>query len=287
MRPERPVEGYDLHVHTTHSDGSLAPGDVVRAARAVGLRGLAITDHDSLSAIAVARPEADRLGVELIPGVELTVSHENREFHLLAYFVDDADPALVEALRAARDGAGARIARLIEGLERHFGLRIDPDALRRAHPRARLGRRHLADWLVRTGQAPSRAEVFARYLGDESPLDASKPGLPRDRAIALARDAGGATALAHPPPDLGARQLDDWKSAGLDAVETESPGASKPRRARLRDLAARLGLIPVGGTDFHAPDGPGRWIGAIRAPGDAVERLRALAADRPRPARLP
>src|SRR5579871_4815150 len=97
--------GADLHVHTTHSDGSCSPGEVVQAAANLGLSALAITDHDTLTALAVARPEADRLGIELVGGVELTCAFDGREIHVLGHFVRDDDPALrgaTDALRAAR-----------------------------------------------------------------------------------------------------------------------------------------------------------------------------------------
>ena len=163
-RPRRPAaEGADLHVHTTHSDGACSPCEVVRAAVNVGLRALAITDHDTLSALAVARPEADRLGIELVGGVELTAEESGREIHLLGYFFRPDDPSLseaVERLRAARAGRIEAMAAKLAVL----GLRVDLDALRQRFPHATIGRRHLADWLVQSRQVGDRREAFADWL---------------------------------------------------------------------------------------------------------------------------
>ena len=173
----REREGADLHVHTTHSDGACSPGEVVRAADAVGLAALAITDHDTLSALAVGRPEAHRLGIELIAGIELTAERDGREIHILGHFVRPDEPALLaatDALRAARDD---RIGRMVDRLK-DLGLLVDLDVLRQAFPRATLGRRHLADYLARSGQVAGHREAFARYLGDDGPARSPSPGSP-------------------------------------------------------------------------------------------------------------
>ena len=141
--------GADLHVHTTHSDGVCSPCEVVVAAARVGLAALAITDHDTVSALAVARPEAARWGIELIPGVELTCGHDGRELHILGHFIRDEDPALLEAMASLRAGRDQRIEAMAARLQT-LGLSIDLDAVRRAFPRASLGRRHLAEYLART-----------------------------------------------------------------------------------------------------------------------------------------
>lgn len=275
-RPRSAV-GADLHVHTTHSDGVCSPGEVVRAAAGVGLAALAITDHDTLSALAVARPEAHRLGIELIGGVELTAEAPGREVHILGHFLCAEDPALVAAsaaLRAARaDRLRAIVARLAE-----LGLAVDLPALGRAFPRATLGRRHLAEWLARTGQVASPRAAFARYLGDGGPVQVPRPRLPWAEAIALIRGAGGVAGLAHPPYDLRDQELQLLVDGGLRSIEVDGPGISPTLGRRWRDRADRLGLVPIAGSDFHAPDRPGRWVGAITTPDASLERLRGARA---------
>jgi predicted metal-dependent phosphoesterase TrpH len=275
--PRRPrprcAAGADLHVHTTHSDGACSPGEVVRAAAGVGLAALAITDHDTLSALAIARPEAGRCGIELVGGIELTAESPGREIHLLGHFIRDDDPALTAAsaaLRTARaDRLRAMVARLAE-----LGLAVDLSALGRAFPRATLGRRHLAEWLARTGQVASPRAAFARYLGDGGPAEVHKPRLPWPQAIALIRRAGGVAGLAHPPYDLRERELQLLVDGGLGSIEVDGPGIRPQLGRRFRTWASRLGLVPIAGSDFHAPDRPGRWVGAITTPDAVLQRLR-------------
>jgi predicted metal-dependent phosphoesterase TrpH len=266
----------DLHVHTTHSDGTCSPGEVVRAAAAVGLAAVAITDHDTLSALAIARPEAQRLGIELIDGIELTAEYHGREIHVLGHFVNAKDPdlgATVLRLRAAR---AERIERLAARLG-SLGLEVDLRALAQAFPRATLGRSHLADWLVRTGQVADRRQAFARYLGDRGPAQVPKPRLMGNEAIGLIRRAGGIAALAHPAYDFSLQALRELAEGGLGALEVAGPAIGKGHGRRWRLWADQLGLIPIAGSDFHAPDRPGRWVGAIVTPQSDFERLRAAA----------
>jgi 3',5'-nucleoside bisphosphate phosphatase len=267
----------DLHVHTTHSDGGCSPGEVVRAAANVGLSALAITDHDTLSAIAVARPEAVRVGVELIPGVELTAERDGKEIHILGHFVHDGDPDLVAACVQLREARAFRIVAMVERLER-LGLTVDTEILRRTFPRATLGRKHLADWLVKTGQVPGPREAFARYLGDNGPAHVPKPRLPWLDAIALIRGAGGVAGLAHPPYDLRSNTLREMAETGLGAVEVAGPGIDARCGLRWRAWADEMGLTPIAGTDFHAADRPGRWVGAVTTPEADLARLRQKSA---------
>lgn len=261
------ADAADLHVHTTHSDGVCSPGEVVRAAASVGLGAVAITDHDTVSAVAVARPEAARVGVELIPGVELTAEYAGREVHILGLFIRDDDPTLVAATDALRLARRERIAAMAGRLA-ELGLHVDLAALRAMFPRATLGRKHLAEWLARTGQVPTARDAFVRYLGDGGPAEVSKPRLPYAEAIGLIGGSGGVAALAHPPYDLRDSDLGAMAEAGLAAIEV---AGSRPQQ---RDRATRLGLIPVAGTDFHAPDRPGRWVGAITTPAADLAALR-------------
>jgi hypothetical protein len=266
----------DLHVHTTHSDGVCSPCEVVIAAANVGLSALAITDHDTLSALAVARPEAARLGLELVEGIELTAEFQGREVHLLGHFVRDDDPALCAAVSALRTARAGRVRAMADRLA-DLGLSVDLDALARAFPRATLGRRHLADWLVRTRQVTSPRVAFARFLGDDGPAQVAKPRLPWAEAIALVRGAGGVAGLAHPPYDLREEALRTLADGGLKALEVAGPATTARLGRRWRDWADRLGLVPIAGSDFHAHDRPGRWIGSTTTPGPDLERLRRAA----------
>lgn len=277
MDPDSPRpssrRGADLHVHTTHSDGTCSPCAVVIAAAGVGLQAVAITDHDTVSGIAVARPEAERLGIELVPGVEWTADFEGRELHILGHFVNENDSALLAASARLRAGRIDRLKAMVESLER-LGLSVDLEALARMFPRATLGRRHLAEWLARTGQVGGVREAFVRYLGDKGPARVPKPRLDWREAITLTAGAGGVSGLAHPPFNLREEAIETLAAGGLGAIEVEGPGINNRLGRRFLAWAGTHNLVPIAGSDFHA-QGPGpRWVGAVTTAAGELERLR-------------
>jgi predicted metal-dependent phosphoesterase TrpH len=271
----RPSRGAaDLHVHTTHSDGACSPCAVVVAAARLGLSALAITDHDTVSALPLSRVEAAWWGIELVAGVELTCKFEGRELHILGYFIRDDNQELCAAMSTLRNGRAECIHMMTVQLQAQ-GLLIEHAALKHAFPRAVLGRRHVAEYLVYTSQVSSVRDAFCRYLGEGCPGHVDKFRLEASRAIALINAAGGVSALAHPPATLKEQSLCVLIAMGLKAIEVDGPGFSRSLNRRLCDQADRLGLIPTAGSDFHAADRPGRWIGAITTDRENLERLRA------------
>ena len=268
--------GADLHIHTTHSDGVFSPGEVVRSAVAAGLDALAITDHDTISGIAVARPEANRLGIELIPGIELTAESAGQEVHILAYFLDDTSPLLLQATERMRAERDARLLAMIDALTQ-LGLSVNFAEIRAIWPRAALGRKHLAEWLVKTRQVPTVREAFTRYLADDAPGCRPRPRMDWRAALALVAAAGGVCGLAHPGRRMADPLLLEMKEAGLAAIEVNWPGQGANRVCQAEARAERLGLIPLSGSDFHAPDQSRRYIGCKRTPPPILARLRAVA----------
>lgn len=266
--------GADLHVHTTHSDGSCTPRQVVRAAATVGLTALAITDHDTLSGIADGRDESRHVGVELIGGVEITAEQGGREIHILGHFVHEDNPRLRRSLEPLGSARAARFEDMAARL-RSLGYSVDLGSIRQAFPRATLGRKHLAEWLRSTRQVPDVRAAFAGLLRDGGPIDCPKLRLSWNETIELIREACGVASLAHPPYDLRFDQLAELAEGGLGGLEVQGPRATSRLVARRRAWAERLNLIPIAGTDFHAPDRPGRWVGAIATPDADLERLRS------------
>jgi 3',5'-nucleoside bisphosphate phosphatase len=261
----------DLHVHTTHSDGNYTPAQVVELARRAGLAAVAVTDHDAVGGVAVARAAAEGSGVEIVAGVEITAEFHGRELHLLGYFFRTDDGPLTTALDRVCRGRVERFQEMIERL-RACGASLDlRDVPPPAAPEA-LGRRHLAEMLVKQGMAGSVREAFARWLHDGGRAAAPKLRLPVGEAVALVRGAGGVAAYAHPPYDCTVEALTELRDMGLNAVEVEHPAIRAARGRELRAWAKRLGMAVSAGSDCH---GPGKHaIGACTVSTEELELLR-------------
>jgi predicted metal-dependent phosphoesterase TrpH len=263
----------DLHLHSTASDGSYTPAQVVDLARRCGLAAIALTDHDTLhgyfEAMRCARPP-----LEVIPGVEITTRYQGRELHLLAYFVDPHDTALDEALEEVRRGRRERFAEMVRRL-RGLGVSIEEEG---PVPPS-LGRRYLAELLVKQGFAGSVREAFSRWLGEGGRAFVPREGIPVDAAVALVRGGGGVASWAHPPYDEGmSATLAELAAMGLRAVEAAYPGMRPAQSRALREQAGRLGLAVTGGSDCHGP-GP-RGVGSVTISDEELSLLRGLAGGR-------
>jgi predicted metal-dependent phosphoesterase TrpH len=265
----------DLHVHTTESDGVYTPAQVVDLARRVGLAAVAITDHDALAGAALARA-TPKSGLEIINGVEVTAENQDREVHLLGYFVRDDDVPLNTALAQLRFSRRERFHAMANKL-RGCGAAIREEALVAADGGGSLGRRNLAELLYAGGRVGSVREAFDRYLGDGGPADLPKERLPIDRAIALVRAAGGVTSLAHPRATLELSDLKQLRDRGLQALEVEYPTHRANRVRELREWAASLDMAITGGSDCHGPEPLYRGIGCRSITIDELDSLRARA----------
>jgi predicted metal-dependent phosphoesterase TrpH len=261
----------DLHLHTTHSDGAYTPEQVVELARRAGLSAAAITDHDTLGGVASAQAAAAGSGVEIVAGVEITAEYQQRELHLLGYFVALDYAPLTEALEELRLHRAARFQEMIERLRQRGVSFTGEERHVQGAPEA-LGRRHLAEMLVRTRRVATVREAFQRYLGDRGGVAAPKKRLPVAEAIALVRAAGGVAAWAHPSYDGTWEQLVELRDFGMGAVEVEYPNLRRSRTLELRAWAERLGLAITGGSDCH---GPGRrGVGSCTISAEEFARLR-------------
>lgn len=266
----------DLHAHSTASDGLLPPAQLVALAGERGLRVLALTDHDTIAGLAAATSAAADVGLRLIPGVELSTHVEAGEVHILGYFIDPADPALSQALarfRAARAGrAETIVARLAAA-----GVPIAYARVLELAGGGAIGRPHVARALVEAGHAASINDAFERYLVRGRPGYVERYRLTPPDAARLIRAAGGVPVLAHPHSvaDLDAT-LPALLAAGLGGLECYYGDYDEPRKRDLLALAARHGLVPTGGTDFH---GPGlahqRLLGDTLVPPECVAELEA------------
>ena len=275
---DRAVNLIDLHTHSTTSDGTLSPGALVRDAASIGLRTLALTDHDTIDGVPEAMAAGRETGVEIIPGVELGTSVERREHHILGYFVDIDDTSFQAALV---DLAARRMRRAETMIARLAGIGVTvplAEVLREAG-HGTVGRPHLARVLIRHGHATSVEDAFDRYLKHGQPAYVPREPFLPEEAIALVRSAGGVPVLAHPlstgDPETAVARL---RPAGLGGLEVYYGEYDDDTRHTLRLLADRVGLIPTGGSDFHGPGyRAGRKLGGAPVPADTVDRLRDAA----------
>jgi predicted metal-dependent phosphoesterase TrpH len=263
----------DLHVHTTCSDGTYSPAQVVDLARRSGLAALAITDHDTTAGVLPARAAAGSL--EIISGAEITTEFRGRELHLLAYFVRLDDAPLQTALAEQRLERARRFWAMVARLKQ-LGVHIPDAELAGVSDKGSLGRRNLAELLVRTRQTATVREAFHRYLGDRGRAIVPKRRLPVGEAIALVRAAGGVTAWAHPTLECTTEALAELRRLGLQAIEVDFPNCQRSRSVQLRHWARQFSLAVTGGSDCHGPDRPRHAVGACSVTYDELNALRAL-----------
>ena len=271
----------DLHVHTTASDGTFTPAQVVELARSTGLAAVAITDHDTVSGVTEAAKRGAELGVEVVPGIEISTKYGGA-VHILGYYIDMESPALKHILDwivEDRDSRGRRMAELMAA----DGLPVDYDAMKARFGEV-IGRPHFARVLVELGLAEDVQDAFARYVEKGQKYYVGRTILPIERAIGLISEAGGVPVLAHPfqykRDDAGLRELIEYCIAhGLRGMECLYTGYSAEQCAYLSALADEYGLLKTGGSDFHGANKPhillGRGLGKLSVPYELLEELKA------------
>jgi 3',5'-nucleoside bisphosphate phosphatase len=265
---------FDLHAHTTASDGTLSPAELVRQAKRAGLSGIAVTDHDTTAGYAEAEAEGRRLGVEVIRGLEINTDAREGEFHFLGYLVDEASQPFQRAIRRAREERWVRARAIVARLQ-EAGIRITGDDVLAAAKGAPVCRPHVAAALAAAGYAPTHQEAFERYLRGRSPFVVPHTGLTVQEAVTAIRAAGGVPVLSH-PTDLSLDAVLALKPLGLMGIEVYHPDHSPEVAGRWCEVAHRHGLVATGGSDFHGTDSvePDRALGAFLAPHGALEALR-------------
>lgn len=261
---------FDLHTHTTASDGTLTPAELVRHAVDRGLSVIAVTDHDSVDGIAEAsdatrRATAEGAAIALVPGVELSSVDRGRDVHILGYFVDHTDPALLSRLADLRSARLNRATTIVTAL-RSAGYSIELDEVLALSEGGAVGRSHVARALVEQGHAADVSDAFRRLLGRGKPFYVPKDVRTPVDALRTVRDAGGLPVVAHP----GVTRIDDLIPSliaeGLAGVEAYHSEHDASQQAHYSALAAAHGLLVTGGTDFHGPDAPNPPLGSIPMP---------------------
>ncbi len=254
----------DLHAHSTASDGAVSPADLVEAARRVGLRAIAITDHDTIAGNDEAVAAGVSFGIRVVRGCELSAYDGDFEIHLLALHISDAG-----AIRPSLDGfQRERVERghaIVERLSQ-AGAPVDLGEVLAEAAGAALGRPHIARVLIRAGHAADHREAFDRFLGAGRPAYVPKPRLEIADAIGLAHSAGALAVWAHPGRDGTRERLARIASHGLDGLEVRHPGHTPADVVRLGKLAADFDLVPSGGSDWHGATEGYRILGNMHVP---------------------
>ncbi|MGD8328152.1 MAG: PHP domain-containing protein [Acidobacteriota bacterium] len=274
-RPILPVRKAELHAHTTFSDGTLRPEQLVDEAVRAGLAALAITDHDIVEGVAPARAAAAAHDLEIVPGVEFSSNFEEREMHILGLFIDDENAQLVASTHRSRAFRRERAGDIVERLN-DLGVAVDLCDVEAASSRGAIGRPHIAQAIVEHGATRTVDEAFHRFIGVGRPAFVPKPTLHAAEVIAVVHSAGGVAILAHPASSrVHPDQIRALAELGLDGFEIQHPKHSSSTRKKLSRLIDDTGLLPSGGSDFHGP-GAGRtklgehavslaWMEALRA----------------------
>jgi predicted metal-dependent phosphoesterase TrpH len=266
----------DLHIHSTHSDGTLSPEEIVRLAAEAHLAAVSVTDHDNVAGVGEATDCGARLGVEVIPGVELSAIEDGSDIHMLGYFIDVSHEPLMEHLDLFRNARRIRAERMVEKLNK-LGLDITIDAvLEKAGPAA-IGRPHVAEALVDEGLVLSYEEVFRRYIGFGGPAYEPKYEISVVKAVDLIHDSGGLAVVAHPGVYLKEGTLKKIFDAGVDGIETVHPKHSAQTTDRFRALARELGLVETGGSDYHGDNRGSTLFADGTIPYEWVETLKRRA----------
>lgn len=275
----------DLHAHTTASDGSLSPTELVTRAREVGLSAVGVTDHDTIGGWDEALAAGAALGVEVVPGVELSTSYPGGRFHLLGYYVAPQSQ-LMQTLARIQAARANRNDEILDNLKA-LGLPLEWDEVRAFSGAAdgQIGRPHFAQAMVARGYVATTQEAFDLYLADGKPAYATKAVLTPQDAIAGIHDAGGVAVWAHPPlnrnftlDELEAK-MSEWLDWGLDGLETFYSRYTPREAAWAATMCQRFGLLESGGSDFHGASKPDIQLGATHTggpvPDSVLEALKA------------
>ena len=275
----------DLHLHTHYSDGSLTPAKVVDLAHQAGVTALAITDHDIVDGIPHALDAATPLGIEVIPGVELSSRFNEQELHLLGYFFDWQDSTFRDHLAQQRRSRHARNPQTIERLNA-LGLGLSEEEVKAKARSDSIGRPHIAQVLVDKGYVHDTREAFDRYLKEGAPAYVPRTLSDTRDVIAWIRNAGGVPVLAHPTwtrcqGEPLYRLCACLKEAGLSGLEVFYSSHNRRQTSRFLELAKRLDLLVTGGSDFHGAANPGiqvgRGKGNLKVPDTLLDPLRRAA----------
>lgn len=264
----------DLHTHTTHSDGALLPDALVKKAKTVGIQIISITDHDTVNGIDEAIKTGKDIGVEVIPGVELSANVDSIEIHILGYFIDHHNAGLLDYLKMFRDQRLKRAERIVNRLNK-INIPITLNSVLEQAGIGSVGRPHIAATLVNEGHVRSYRQAFSKYLCDGCPGFEKKMDCPPEEILNLIASAGGLSFLAHPGRTFDDQLLVHLIEAGLDGIEVIHPSHSAHLTTFYRGIVSEYYLLESGGSDYHGGLRDDEYVfGQISVSGENVDTMR-------------
>lgn len=272
----------DLHVHSTESDGTLSPHDIVCLAAEMQLSAVALTDHDTVLGLPAAREAAKKASIEFVPGLEFSTEYHGREVHILGYYMDETNPEFLQKLDhfcAAREERNRKMAIKLQ----EAGFSISYEILTDTYPDSVITRAHFARYLTDTGQVKDRETIFGKYLGDGCRCYVPREKITPHEAIDTIRSSGGLAYFAHPLLcrmdrdylDAFVKTLSEHGLTGLEAIYS----TYLPHQERdMKRLAQKYNLLISGGSDFHGSNKPhirlGTGTGSLRVPYCCLEQMK-------------
>lgn len=266
----------DLHVHTTASDGTDSPEEVVAKAASIGLGYLAITDHDTLDGIKPSIEAGKEYNVQVVPAIELSAEYDGKETHILGYMLDFENQALISKLSFLRESRVNRIHSMIMSLKR-INIYLDIKRVFEIAGAGSIGRPHIARAMIEQGLVNTVEEAFELYIGKGKPGYVPRFKISVGQAVKVIRSAGGIAVLAHPGDDVDEGSIFSYIREGVQGIEAYHP-SHKPETCKLYVKICRsAGLIATGGSDYHGEHRINNSLGSCTVDGQIVERLKSMA----------
>lgn len=270
----------DLHLHSAASDGTNSPEEVVKKAKEMGFAGIALTDHDTVDGLEEALNAGRKLGIEVIPGIEISTLQGEEELHVLGYFINWRDETLIKKLKLFVESRKTRAEKMVRKLN-ELGIKISLERVKQIAGPDFIGRPHIAKALIEKGYVKSIPEAFTeRFIGKNGKAYVERYKVNVEEGIKMILDAGGIPVLAHPGlihRDYGRvseETIIKYKGMGLKGIEVFYSKHDENTTKRFFDIAQRNGLLITGGSDCHGDNGEGRLMGTVKLPYMYVEKLK-------------
>ena len=263
----------DLHIHTNHSDGLFSPEKVVEVANRLKLKAIAITDHDTTSAVVETIHCAKKYGIEVVPGIEISSTWNKRELHILGYFVDPYNSEINEYSKLFLAERKIRAQKIVQRLN-ELGINITYDVVKKKAGDGAVGRPHVAETMIEEGYVYSYHEAFEKYLGFEKAAYVPKIKISPERAINMIKNAGGIPFLAHPGVGIEEEIIFKLLTAGLCGLETIHPNHSPAQTDYYNQFVEKHNILRSGGSDCHGARQGDIMMGVLAIPYDYLQKIK-------------